>query len=290
MILDLVKLYMEQAQKGNTDISNEIADEFAEKCKAILLKQFRDHEDKHKITIRMSAIGKPLCQLQMAHGGVKPEAPWNGYAHTMQMFIGDLIEASAIAIMKAAKVNVEETNKRVELSIGGINLAGTYDIKIDGRIYDIKSVSQYQFGFKFNTSSAFDKIKHNDPFGYVHQGYLYAEADGSKFGGWIAINKNSGEWTVVDTPPVDNAYRKEALDVVERNIRTIKEKLPFKRCFTADQEKFYGKRTGNKILGTVCSYCEFKKECWKKEGLTHTAQTRSKAEFPKKVYYVGEYK
>ena len=51
---------------------------------------------------------------------------------------------------------------------------------------------------KFAANRGYNNIKKDDVFGYVPQGYLYAEAAGSTFGGWIAINKATGEWAVWD--------------------------------------------------------------------------------------------
>ena len=69
--------------------------------------------------------------------------------------------------------------------------------------------------------------------------------------------------------------------------QTVKkhESNKFERCFEPEDEMFRGKPTGNKILGTTCSFCDFKYACW--EGLQEKPSVMSKAQFPKMVSYVS---
>lgn len=289
-ILELVELYLAQAIDGKSSMSEETIKEFTERCEKSLRRSFNDHEEKNDASLRASNVGSPLCKQQLAHSGATKDEAWNGPYHAMQMLLGDLIEHACIAVLRSAGVNVETVDEPVELDVEGARIKGTYDIKIDGKIYDIKSASPYQFKYKFNAHNAFQKMREEDPFGYMLQGYFYAEADKSDFGGWIAVDKSTGKMTVVETPLVDAAYRKEALTKLRSNVKAILTKAPFKRQFQAEDEKFGKSLTGNKILSTTCSYCPYKSTCWAKEGLTHTATTKSKAVSPKKVWYVGEFK
>ena len=85
---------------------------------------------------------------------------------------------------------------------------GTLDIIIDDKVWDIKSASPYAFDHKFGEMGGYKKIKSDDAFGYITQGYLYSESVGKEFGGWIVINKASGEWTVCEAPIVQDEDRK----------------------------------------------------------------------------------
>ena len=59
--------------------------------------------------------------------------------------MGDLLEAVAIAVMRGAGIEIEKLQEPVSLKIGGIELKGTYDVKINGRVWDIKSASPASF-------------------------------------------------------------------------------------------------------------------------------------------------
>ncbi len=65
--------------------------------------------------------------------------------------------------------------------------------------------------------------------GYASQGFLYAESEKQPFGGWIVINKSTGEWTVCETPVVDTEYKKKAIDTAVENFKALESKVPFKR-------------------------------------------------------------
>ena len=123
----------------------------------------------------------------------------------------------------------------------------------------------------------------DDPFGYVSQGYLYADADDKKFGGWIAINKSTGEWSVVETPINDSEHKKKALKQAKDNLHALNTNAPFKRQFDDVEESFNRKLTGNRILAKECTFCAYKKPCW--ENLQYLPQKESKAMNPKYFWY-----
>ena len=229
----------------------------------------------------MSSIGKPLCQLQMEKSGAEPETP--SYQSKMKFIFGDLIEALAITILKSSGVKIDEFQKKVSHKFGKDKINGTYDAKILGKVWDIKSASPYSFKYKF--AEGFDAILKDDIFGYVSQGYLYSKAEDVDFGGWIAIDKSSGEWAVVETPINDDKHAKEALEKAERNFKALNNDEPFKRQYEDIEETFNGKVTGNRVLGKECSFCSYKKSCW--EGIQYLPQQQSKAMNPKYFWYTS---
>jgi len=277
-ILNRVQLFLTEANKASVPISSTIINEFGEACKAAFKKQFTE-ERETKFKPRMSSIGKPLCQLQMEKSGAVAETP--SYQSKMKFIFGDLVEALAVAILKSSGIKIDDFQKKVSHTFDKDKINGTYDAKILGKVWDIKSASPYSFKYKF--SEGFDAILKDDIFGYVSQGYLYSEAEGVDFGGWIAIDKSSGEWAVVETPINDEKHAKEALEKAKSNLKALNNDEPFKRQFEDIQETFNGKPTGNKILGKECSFCSYKKTCW--ENLQHLPQQQSKAISPKYLWY-----
>ena len=280
-ILNRVQMFLTEANKASVDISSTIVNEFGEACKQAFKKQFTDTRE-NKFRIRMSSIGRPLCQLQMEKSGAEAEPmPYNA---KMRNLFGDLIEASAVAIMKAAGIRIEDLQKEVKLKLGKQTIKGTYDVKIQNKIWDIKSASPYSFDHKFGEDGGFDAILKQDTFGYVSQGYLYSNAEKTDFGGWIAINKSTGEWSIAETPLSDSKYSKDAIELAQKNIEALESNAPFKRLFKDEEEFFNKKATGNRTLGLECRFCAYKKPCWGKN-LQYLPQQQSKALNPKWVWY-----
>lgn len=273
MILERVENFLSST---DTDIDPAVIDEFGELAKGVLRKHFVDKPSR-EFTLRMSNIGRPTCQLQMEKNGVTPVSmsPWD----RMKMVYGDLVEALAVAILKASGVSVEEYQKPVTLRLkDGTEISGTYDVKIEGKLWDIKSASEYSFLNKFKDKGL---LSGDDSFGYVAQATGYAVADGIPLGGWIAIDKTSGEWTVLEVPE-DFDYTAE-LDKIENTVQTVNSDKPFERCFTDVEETYYKAPTGNRYLGFECSYCPFKYDCW--PTLKFAPMSNSKAMYPPYKYY-----
>ena len=277
-ILNRVQLFLSEANKASVPISSTIVQEFGEACKGAFIKHFIE-EREGKFKPRMSNIGKPLCQLQMEKRGEKTETP--PYNYKMRCIFGDLVEALAVAILKSSGLKVEEFQKKVNYKFKSGEINGTYDVKILNKVWDIKSASPYSFKYKF--SEGFDAIAKDDTFGYVSQGYLYSESEGVDFGGWIAIDKSSGEWAVVETPISDLEHSKKALEQAEKNLKVLNSNAPFKRLYSDEEEFFNKKATGNRILKSPCTFCPYKKPCW--GNVQYLPQQQSKAMNPKWVWY-----
>jgi len=280
-ILNRVQMFLAESNKGSVKISDAIIEKFGKDCVQAFKKQFTDKRDP-SFRVRMSNIGRPLCQLQMEKRGIKGEGM--PYHAKMRNLFGDLIEAAAVAVMSAAGIEIQAEQKRVKYKFNGDSVEGQFDVKIEDKIWDIKSTSQYSFDNKFGENGGFDAIYQDDAFGYVAQGFLYAKADDSKFGGWIAINKSTGEWTVTETPLISDVYEKEAIDKAKESIHAVNSNKKFKRCFEDENEYFNKRPTGNKVLGRTCSYCPYKKACWG-DGLKYAPQQQSQAKNPKWLWY-----
>jgi len=280
-IISKVQMYLNQVSKEPVEISDKLVEEFGEACKSALRKQFTE-ERKSGFLPRMSNIGRPLCQLQMEARNIKGEG--QPYNVKMRNTFGDLVEALAIFVMKSAGVKIEDEQKRVKYKFNGSTLEGRYDVKIDKKVWDVKSASPYSFEKKFGPAGGFEEVVKEDSFGYASQGYLYGESEKVPFGGWIVINKSTGEWLVCETPLADDKYKSVALKTAKDNLKSIIKKKPFKRCYSEIEETFRTKKTGNKILGFVCSYCPYKLPCWG-SNLQLLPQQQSQGKNPKWVWY-----
>ena len=283
-ILLKVQQYLDNVSKNPVKLDKQLVQEFGEACKNALLKQFEETR-RDKFEVRMSNIGRPLCQLQMEAKGIKGEG--QPYNVKMRNTFGDIIEALAVFVMKSSGIKITNEQKKVNYKFNGDSIEGRQDVEIDGKVWDIKSASPYSFEKKFGEAGGFNEVVREDSFGYASQGFLYGESQDKDFGGWIAINKSTGEWTVCETPPAVDEHKKKALKSAEDNFTALKEGKPFKRCYDDIAETFRSKPTGNRVLGFVCSYCPYKLPCWGRDKLQLLPQQQSKGKNPKWVWYTS---
>jgi hypothetical protein len=169
-ILLKVQKYLDSISKQPAKLDKKLVEDFGEACKNALLKQFQE-ERNTKFELRMSNVGRPLCQLQMEAKGIKGEG--QPYNNKMRNTFGDLIEALAIFVMKSAGVNIKNEQKKVTYKFNGDSIEGRQDVEIDEKIWDIKSASPYSFEKKFGEAGGFMEVIKDDSFGYASQGFLF---------------------------------------------------------------------------------------------------------------------
>lgn len=282
-ILTRLKQYCLKANRGEAAMSEEYIEYFGELCKTAMRKQFQEKEQKFKL--RMSQIGKDVREQQGELLGL-PKDEEAEYNLVIKFLYGDVTEAILMTLLKASGVQIEDEQKAVTLDIAGVKLEGTYDIKINGKIYDIKSCSPYAFTSKFG--GGFDTVDKTDTFGYVTQLYLYAEAEQeSRVGGWLVINKVDGQLLLVEAPTADEVYKKRHIALAERNINKLlltKSIDDIDKTLDFEAETFYSKPTGRYTMPKALQYFSFKKALWG-DKLEYKANPSSKAQNPEYKYY-----
>ena len=278
-----VQNFLLQAIRGAASLPSSVLDEFARDCREVLEKQFNRDP---KWRIRMSGLGRPLCQQVQGRDGKDEEMSYNAI---LRFLIGDLVECAVMAILKGAGVKIVEAQGKCNLTIASEEVQGTLDLVIEDevggvKVWDVKSASPFSFKQKFG--KGYEGIKDDDPFGYVMQGHLYGEAKDLDFGGWIVVDKSSGEIKFVQAPSdqaEDRAeYLTKAHNVVEALMSNFKYKKPPMKpedeYYTVRGEKIY---TGNKLLNKNCTFCGYRKHCWPKavrhEKVTSKARTKPQA-------------
>ena len=242
-----------------SQITEEMIEKYTDQFREALVKQCTPREQDFRL--RMSNIGRPSCQLQQeAMGSPKERMPYN---HWMRMVIGDCVEILTRLILELSDINISSDGDQVTLKVNDTSIAGTSDIDltIDGKqkVFDIKSSAPWAFKNKW--SGGFQALYKADDFGYVGQLYGYADAQGKDPGGWIVVDKSSGEILVVEV---------DATEDQEKMIRSSREYLidlivndrPFQRCFEPEEEFFNRKPTGRTVLHKTCSFCQYKLGCF----------------------------
>jgi len=211
----------------------------------------RISEERGRPTLRLSNIGKP-CERELWYSINTPEwaEPLPPQAR-MKFLFGDILEELLLFLAKEAGHKVE--GQQDEIEINGVK--GHRDAIIDGRVVDVKSASSISYK-KF----AEHKLPDDDPFGYMAQlgAYVSGSRDDPKvvekdIGSFLVIDKTLGHVTL-DTyavPEVDYGL------VVAQKRALLDGPVP-PRPYEDEPEG----KSGNRGLGTKCSYCSFKHKCW----------------------------
>lgn len=203
-------------------------------------------------SLRLSNLGSK-CKRQLWYTINKPELgeelpPWV----RIKFLFGDILEHMLLFLAREAGHKVE--GEQDQIVINGVK--GHRDAVIDGRVVDVKSASSYSFK-KFATHSLAD----DDAFGYIDQlgGYLAGSSDDplvvdKDVASFLAIDKTLGHIALDTYPSTGVDYER----LVEETKVILANPQPPERAFTDVPEG----KSGNRKLGTACSYCAFKHTCW----------------------------
>ena len=266
--------YMTDAVNGKSSMSDEIIHQVANDVRDALQRQFGGKVKRKDFTLRMSNVGRPTCQLWYEKNKPETALPKSNN-FMMNMMLGDIVEAVFKGLLRAAKVDYEESDT-VTLKCKDAEVSGSYDLVIDGAVDDVKSASDWSYKNKFES---YDTLSSGDGFGYVGQLAGYAKASGKKVGGWWVVNKANGHFKYV---PASGLNLDDEIKKIEDTVATVNANK-FERCFEPEEEKFRGKPTGNTVLNTNCKFCDYRYDCW---DLTDKPAVMSKAQTPKIVSYI----
>ena len=229
------------------DISDEDIENFGESMKAALTSWARPPKRDSSFSLRMSNIGKPIRRLWFdKHGDITQEG------HSPQTFIkflyGHLLEEVVLMLARLTDNDVSSEQKEVVVD----SVSGHMDCKINGEVVDVKTASGYAFR-KFKDGS----LREDDPFGYIPQLAGYEEAEGTENGGFLVINKESGELCFFAPDDLDKPIVRDRISKITKALD--RKKPPADLCYEPVDE---GKK-GNKKLHKNCTFCPHKFECFK---------------------------
>lgn len=285
---------------GGAYDSTPVFSQFSQDATSSLTKQLTERtqsKDFDPFKLSMSNVGKDLRQLclEKLFGKAKRE---DDPSFRVKMLTGDMLEAVFITAMKLAGVDIvkEQTPVTLELLNNGY-INGTLDLTIlheDGieRVWDIKTASDWAYNNKFVD---YETLKSKDDFGYITQLYGYTAAlwDGEnpavQPGGWLVINKNNGNYKIVEVPKDYDKDLEESISYIQyihdfiNSPELAEESIP--PCQGVQDELWRGKKTGNKILGGNCIWCPYKDKCHPK-GVEKRVCDNSKAKDPKYKWYI----
>lgn len=203
-------------------------------------------ERNRDFTIRMSNVGKPDRQLWFEKRDTDTASTID--APTQIKFLyGHLLEEIALMLVRMA--GHEVTDEQKEVSVNGI--MGHMDSKINGEVVDVKTASRFAFN-KFREG----RLVQDDPFGYLGQLAGYEKAEGTSKGGFLVINKESGELCLYVPEDLDKPNIESKIGGL---IPALEIDTPPEICYPPIPD---GKK-GNMKLPKGCAWCKYKYECHK---------------------------
>ena len=265
IVEDIYKKIAPLASGEDLKIPEKVINDFGEKIKEAL----RAWSSPHKQTkgLRMSNIGKPARQLWFDN--LYNKSSTQSSSLQIKFLYGHILEELLLMLVRMSGHKV--TDEQKEVVVDGIK--GHIDCKIDGEVVDIKSASGFAFS-KFSKGI----LPEDDPFGYISQLTGYEEHEGTDNGGFLVINKETGELCF---------YQPEELDTpnINERIKDLKHKLklasPPELCYAPVPEG----KSGNMKLHRNCVYCPHKYVCHKDtnngEGLRTFKYSRGLVHFTK---------
>ena len=202
--------------------------------------------ERPKNGLRMSNIGRPLRRLWYDLNTEQEKEQID--APTFIKFLyGHLLEVLLLFFVRLAGHIVESEQK--EVTVSGIK--GHMDSVIDGEVIDVKTASGYAFK-KFKDGT----LAQNDSFGYLSQLAGYEKAEKTNNGGFLVMNKETGELTVFIPDDLEKPNITHRIKEVKQ---AVKRKTPPEYCYPPIPDGV----SGNMKLPRDCTWCPHKFECHK---------------------------
>ena len=226
------------------NIDDKTIDAFGESMKEVL-SHWANPRPRDSGTLRMSNIGKPMRQLWYDMRSESKTTERIKPSVFIKFLYGHMLEEVLLMLIKIAGHKV--TDEQKEVSVSGIK--GHMDCVIDGEVVDIKTDSSFAFKKFYNKTLAEDDI-----FGYLPQLAGYEAAMGTNKGGFLAMNKESGEIAL---------YRPDSFDKpdIKKKIKTVKKLIkidtPPDLCYNPVPDG----ASGNMKIARGCTWCRHKFEC-----------------------------
>mgnify|MGYP003672013778 FL=1 len=245
VVEDIYKEVSKISDGKTLKVTEKQLDEFAAGMKSAMKHWLTPREVK-KPYLRMSNIGRPERQLWYDMK-LDPKENIIDASTQIKFLYGHLLEEVVLFLVNLSGHKI--TDQQKEVKIKGIK--GHMDCKIDGEVVDIKSASNFAFR-KFKDGT----LPNKDSFGYLAQLAGYEEAEQSTGGGFLAINKESGELSLFKPQSLDKPNIKQKIDTLNQQ---LKKKTPPVRCYAPVPNGSYG----NMQLPTECKWCPHKFVCHK---------------------------
>ena len=229
------------------DIPEEMLETFGKDMSEALQHWATPQNQEGKPGLRMSNIGRPSRRLWFDINSTENREQENPASLYIKFLYGHLLEVLVLFFVKLAGYQIDSQQKEVNVS----GIKGHRDCKINGEVVDVKTASGYAFK-KFREGT----LAEDDAFGYLAQLAGYEEAEQTNKGGFLVLNKETGELVFFRPEDLDKPNIKDRIKTLKRD---IKRKTPPIFCYTPVPEG----KSGNLKLPRDCTWCPHKYECHK---------------------------
>lgn len=246
LVDDIYKKLSVLGEGKSLKLSDKVIDDFGESMKEAL-RNWSTPSPRSSETLRMSNIGRPNRQLWYDMKTSRGEGEQLLPSVFIKFLYGHLLEEVVLLLVRLAKHSVTDEQKNVKVK----GIEGHMDCIIDGEVVDIKTASGYAFK-KFKDGT----LREDDPFGYLAQLAGYEEGNGTSNGGFLALNKESGELALYLPEELDKPNITTKINTVKKSLL---KKAPPDLCYQSVPEGL----SGNMKLPRGCIFCRHKLECHK---------------------------
>ena len=245
LVDDIYKKLSVLGKGKSLNLSEESIEQFGESMKEVL-RHWSTPKPRATETLRMSNIGRPNRQLwfDMKTEQQAQEIPPSTF---IKFLYGHMLEEVVLLLVKLAGHTVSDEQKNVKIK----GIEGHMDCVIDGEVIDVKTASGYAFK-KFKDGT----LAEDDTFGYMSQLAGYEAGHGTSNGGFLAMNKESGELALYIPEELDKPNIKTKIDTVKKS---LKKSAPPELCYKPIPDG----SSGNMKLPRGCFFCRHKLECHK---------------------------
>ena len=245
LVDDIYKKLSVLGKGKSLNLSEESIEQFGESMKDVL-RHWSTPTPRSTETLRMSNIGRPNRQLwyDMKTEQQAQEIP---PATFIKFLYGHMLEEVVLLLVKLAGHTVSDEQKNVKIK----GIEGHMDCVIDGEVIDVKTASGYAFK-KFKDGT----LAEDDTFGYMSQLAGYEAGHGTSNGGFLAMNKESGELALYIPEELDKPNIETKIDTVKKS---LKKSAPPELCYKPIPDG----SSGNMKLPRGCFFCRHKLECHK---------------------------
>ena len=226
------------------DVSEKDIDALGESIKEVL-HHWANPSPRSSDMLRMSNIGKPTRQLWYDIKSENESTESLPAPVFIKFLYGHILEEVLLFLVKLSGHKVGNQQKEVS----GIWYKRTHGLYYRWRSSRCKDCFWFCFR-KFKDGT----LAEQDTFGYLPQLAGYEEAEGTKKGGFLAINKETGELALFRPSEFDKPNIKKKIRDVKKAIKLDK---PPQRCYNPEPEG----SSGNMKLPKECVYCRHKFEC-----------------------------
>ena len=200
------------------DVSEKELDELGESIKTALKSWAHPEPRNSTETLRMSNIGRPTRQLWYDLNSEESNIPISPPTF-IKFLYGHILEEVVLFLVRLAGHKVDDEQR--DVSVKGVK--GHMDCTIDGEVVDVKTASGYAFK-KFRDGT----LAEQDTFGYMSQLASYEEAMGTNSGGFLALNKETGELALFIPEELDKPNIKTKISKVRK---ALKSSEPPEKCY-----------------------------------------------------------